>query len=315
MLTMIQQHHIKYLYEYKGMSLRAIAKETGHSFQTIKKYANKEDVHPLPTPRKPKQSKLDPYKAQIDERLEEDRKVPRKQRHTGTRVYRRLLEMYGEEFSVSLRAVQYYVAKKKQEMYQDGEGYLPLEHSPGEAQADFGSFTYQDEKGVEQEGFFLTLSFPYSNASYAQVVPWQNQECLLQGLKQIFEYIGGVPKRIWFDNLSAAVTSIHRNGKRTLTELFQKFALHYNFHMIFVIQIVGMRKVMSKTKWDISGGTSLFPFLLFRISKNIIELYFTVVIKTWTERIIGKENRFKNGLRRTRKHSDGYRRHRLMSTV
>ena len=96
--------------------------------------------------------------------------MPRKQRHTGTRVYRRLLEMYGEEFSVSLRTMQYYVAKKKQEMYQDGEGYLPLEHSPGEAQADFGSFTYQDEKGVEQEGFFLTLSFPYSNASYAQVV-------------------------------------------------------------------------------------------------------------------------------------------------
>jgi transposase len=233
MLTMIQQHHIKYLYEYKGMSLRAIAKETGHSFQTIKKYANKEDGNPLPTPRKPKQSKLDPYKAQIDKWLEEDRKVPRKQRHTGTRVYRRLLEMYGEEFSVSLRTVQYYVAKKKQEMYQDGEGYLPLEHSPGEAQADFGSFTYQDKKGVEQEGFFLTLSFPYSNASYAQVVPGQNQECLLQGLKQIFEYIGGVPKRIWFDNLSAAVTSIHRNGKRTLTELFQKFALHYNFQYEF----------------------------------------------------------------------------------
>lgn len=69
---MIQQHHIKYLYEYKGMNLRAIAKETGYSFQTVKKYANKEDGNQLPTPRKPKQSKLDPYKAQIDEWLEED---------------------------------------------------------------------------------------------------------------------------------------------------------------------------------------------------------------------------------------------------
>ncbi|WOE49158.1 hypothetical protein Q5P00_30175 (plasmid) [Bacillus thuringiensis] len=37
MLTMIQQHHIKYLHQYKGMSLRAISKETGHSFQTVQK--------------------------------------------------------------------------------------------------------------------------------------------------------------------------------------------------------------------------------------------------------------------------------------
>jgi len=42
MLTMIQQHHIKYLYEYKGMSLRAIAKETGHSFQWC--YVKKTDT-------------------------------------------------------------------------------------------------------------------------------------------------------------------------------------------------------------------------------------------------------------------------------
>jgi transposase len=52
--------HIKYLYEYKEMSLRAIATETGYSFRTVKKYANKEDDNQLPTSRKPKQSKLDP---------------------------------------------------------------------------------------------------------------------------------------------------------------------------------------------------------------------------------------------------------------
>lgn len=32
MLTMIQVHHIKFLYEEKGYSLRKIANETGHDF-------------------------------------------------------------------------------------------------------------------------------------------------------------------------------------------------------------------------------------------------------------------------------------------
>ncbi len=37
MLTMTQIHHIKFLYEDKGYSLRKIAEETGHDFKTVQK--------------------------------------------------------------------------------------------------------------------------------------------------------------------------------------------------------------------------------------------------------------------------------------
>ncbi|MCR6850475.1 hypothetical protein [Bacillus sp. IBL03825] len=106
MLTMIQQHHIKYLHQYKGMSLRAISKETGHNFQTVRKYAYLENHNLLPTLREPKGTKLDPYKAQINQSLEEDRKAPIKERHIGARVYKRLIEIYGGEFPVSIQTVQ-----------------------------------------------------------------------------------------------------------------------------------------------------------------------------------------------------------------
>lgn len=125
MLTIIQQHHIKYLYEYKGMSLRAIAKETGHSFQTIKKYAHKEDPNPLPTPRKPKKSK-------IDEWLEEDQKMP----------------------PVSLRAVQHYVGQQKRDIYQESEEYLPLEHSPGRHRPIFTVLHIKMRKRSSRKDFF-----------------------------------------------------------------------------------------------------------------------------------------------------------------
>jgi len=42
---MIQVHHIKYLREFKGKSLRSIANETGHDFRTVKKYDEMEDFN------------------------------------------------------------------------------------------------------------------------------------------------------------------------------------------------------------------------------------------------------------------------------
>lgn len=54
----------------------------------------------------------------------------------------------------------------------------------------------------------MTVSFPNNNAGFIQLFKGENQECLLTGLKTIFEYIGVVPCKIWFDNLSAAVASI-----------------------------------------------------------------------------------------------------------
>ena len=73
------------------------------------------------------------------------------------------------------------------------------------AQVDFGEFLRCDAEGNEHKAYELVMSFPYSDKAYAQVFPSQNQECLLIGMSRIFEYIGGVPARIRFDNMSTAV--------------------------------------------------------------------------------------------------------------
>jgi len=122
---MIQVHHIKYLREFKGKSLRSIANETGHDFRTVKKYDEMDDFNEYVQRRK-KTSKLDPYKPKIDEWLEEDKKVKAKQRHTARRIYKRLCEEY-PNFPLSERTVRAYVRKKKKELYSN-EGYLPLDH-------------------------------------------------------------------------------------------------------------------------------------------------------------------------------------------
>jgi hypothetical protein len=84
------------------------------------------------------------------------------------------------------------VAAKKKEIYGDRKAFLSLEHIPGEAQVDFGDADFY-ENGKLHSGKYLNLSFPHSNKGYMQVFKGENQECLFEGLKTIFEHIGGVP--------------------------------------------------------------------------------------------------------------------------
>ena len=82
MLRMDQVKDIKYLRERKGLSYRAIIKETGHAFETVKKYADQDNFNIEPKIRKRRKSKLEPYIETIKTWLEQDLQAPRKQRHT-----------------------------------------------------------------------------------------------------------------------------------------------------------------------------------------------------------------------------------------
>jgi len=59
-LELKEQFRLSNLSEYDGMSLRAIMKKTGHHYQTVKKYVDKEDWNVGYTPRKKRASKLEP---------------------------------------------------------------------------------------------------------------------------------------------------------------------------------------------------------------------------------------------------------------
>lgn len=229
---MLQKYHIKHESFHKGRSLRSIAKETGHDFRTVKKYAEESDFNVRTNSKRGRPSKLDPVKPIIDSWLTEDLKRPKKQRHTAIRVYNRLINEHSNIFNAGERTVRAYVAAKKKEIYGEKEGFLPLEHPPGEAQADFGEIIMV-EQGKKVKGYELVLSLPYSNAGYPQVFRGQNQECLLTGLKDIFTHLKHVPRIIWFDNLSAAVAGIGDKGERKLVDQFYRFMLHHGFKAQF----------------------------------------------------------------------------------
>ena len=238
MLKMIDVKLIKDLKENQGKSLREIARIMKHNFRTVKKYVEMDDFSEDPKVNKLKLPKLKQFHSVIDSWLESDKKHSKKQRHTSKRIHARLLEEYPDKYEASYSLLAEYVSKKKKDIYSN-QGYLPLKHLPGSAQVDFGTAQYY-ENGVLKKCKYLILTFPYSNHYYYQIFKGENQECFLTGMQNIFHHLQGVPTRIMFDNLSAAVNM--RKGKRIKNDKFLKFEMHYGFEAVFCNTNAGNEK-------------------------------------------------------------------------
>jgi transposase len=258
-IRVTQMNTIKDLYENDGLSLREIARRTDLSFQTVQKYAYKEDWSNdnLPNIEPSSYPVLEPYIPTIDAWLDADRKIPRKQRHTVKRIYDRLRDECG--FPGSYSSVKKYVRKKKFVMKAATEGYLPLAHPDGCGQVDFGEFIYYDGKQEEHNAYALTISFPNSNKGYTQAFPSQNQECLLTGMQRIFEHIGGVPPRLRFDNMTTAVAQVLEGTERVLADGFMRFKLHYRFQADFCNPRSGNEKGNVENKVGYSRRNAFVP--------------------------------------------------------
>ena len=257
---MTQAHRIRNLFFEEGKTVSQISRETGRDRKTIREYLAKEDWNvPVPqvTPQ-PAFPKLAPYKAVIDEWLEEDRNARKTQRHTARLVHKRLQTEYPQKYNCSYRTVASYVAFRKEQIYGPRKSFLPLEHPPGEAQADFGEADFF--LGTRKiTGHYLNLSFPYSNHGYLQLYRGENQQCLFEGLASIFRHMGGVPTRIWFDNASTMVTKILKGGKRQLTDAFLRFQEHYGFEAAFCNACSGHEKGHVESKVGYHRRNLLVP--------------------------------------------------------
>lgn len=262
MTTMDQIHRIRELYYEQGKNLTEIAIIMNCDWRTVRKYVDKENFNsPPPTPASAKihESKLDPFKPLIDEWLRADKLAPRKQRHTAKRVFKRLKDE-AADFDCSYRLVALYVKQKKEDLkLKKTEGYIPLNHNPGEAQADFGTANFYENGRLHENAKYLVLSFPYSNGGFLQLNYGENMECLLEGLIAIFEYLGGVPTEVWFDNTSTIVSKIIKGGGRNLTERFQRFCEHYRIKPVFMNPESGWEKGNVENKVGYLRRNELVP--------------------------------------------------------
>lgn len=171
----------------------------------------------------PVRPKLDGFTSIIDQILEDDKRVIKKQRHTAKRIFERLRDEHG--FTGKLTIVTDYVREKKRRTQ---EVFVPLTHAPGHAQVDFGE-TLGIIGGVECKLHYFAMSLPHSDAFFMKAYPAETTEAFCDGHNAAFAFFGGVPLSVLYDNTTIAVAKILGDGKRKRTRVFSELQSHYLF--------------------------------------------------------------------------------------
>lgn len=165
--------------------------------------------------------KIGPYEERIGQILKEDKAMPKKQRHTAKRIFERLQK---EGYVGGYTAVKDAVREMEQK---NQEVFVPLAHPPGEAQVDFGYALVKMNGQLCKVAFFV-MTLPYSDAFFVMAFERECTETFFEGHVQGFEFFGGVPRRIVYDNTRVAVSKI-LGRERQLTRGFCELRSHYLF--------------------------------------------------------------------------------------
>ena len=211
------------------LSQRAACEKYGLGWHTLKKILTHEEPPGYRLSRPRRRRKLEGFLPIIEQILEDDRQAPRKQRHTAQRIFERLRDEHGYEGRLTV--VKDAVRAWKQS---HREVFLPLAHPPGEAQVDFGEATIR-LGGQETKVALFVMTLPYSGAIFVQAFPRECTETFLEGHRRAFEFLGGVPKRISYDNSAIAVIEVLKGRERKLTREFLRLQSHYLFQEHFCL--------------------------------------------------------------------------------
>ena len=207
----------------EGMSIREASRVFNLHRDTVRKmlaYSAPPGYRRQFPPRRPK---LEPFTGVIDTILENDLRLPRKQRHTAQRIFQRLRDEHG--FAGGYTIVKDYVREHRR---RSREMFVPLSHSPGHAQCDFGEALVVIG-GVEQKGHCFVLDLPHSDGCFIKAYPAETTEAFRDGHVSAFAFLGGVPQSILYDNTKLAVARILGDGRRHRTRAFTELQSHYLF--------------------------------------------------------------------------------------
>lgn len=209
----------------EGVSKRQILRETGMHWQTLEKILRHSCPPGYRRTRPVRKPKIGPWLGRIAEMLKEDRG---KQYHTAKRIWQRLQE---EGFTGGYTIVKDAVRQIKK---RNKEVFMPLSHRPGEAQVDFG-YALVKMAGMLRKVAFFVMTLPYSDAFFVMAFDHECTEAFWEGHVRAFEFFGGVPWRITYDNAKVMVAKIIGSRKRRLTSGFLQLVSHYLFDYHFCL--------------------------------------------------------------------------------
>jgi transposase len=188
----------------------------------------------------------------VDNWLQEDLKAPKKQRHTGNRIYIRLVTEH--QYQGSASSVRNHFYEQRKLLGWNNKAFIPQVHDAGEeAEVDWYE-VYVDFPLGRQKIYIFQMRACYSGNEFHMAFERQNQPSFIEAHVAAFNYFGGVFKKIRYDNLTSAVKKVLRGRKRIETEKFILLRSHYLFEAVFCLPgIQGAHE-----KGGVEGGVGRF---------------------------------------------------------
>ncbi|MFN8009540.1 MAG: IS21 family transposase [Terriglobia bacterium] len=198
----------------QGHSIRAIAELSGHARNTVRKVLRQNSPQEFQKP--PRPSHLDPFKEYLRERFGSCR----------LSAVRLLEEIRPMGYTGSVVTLRRFLATLKPQQLALQKLTVRFETPPGQqAQADWGYCgRHPDSQGVAVPVYVFVMVLSFSRMLFVSFTRSMNLASLIASHQQAFEFFGGWPQSILYDNMKQVKLSPDQ-----WHPLFVDFANHYGF--------------------------------------------------------------------------------------
>ncbi len=197
----------------KGVSISEIARRTGRDRKTIRQIVNAPALTPEKPPKPVKACKIDPYIPYLERRMAE-----------GVLNARKLYgEILAQGYPGKESKVREFVHDRRPE--KEPVGSVRFETAPGEqGQVDWGYFGFITHHGRVMRLYAFIMTLGWSRACYVRFTVSSDTTWFIRCHLHAFAYLGGVPKRLLYDNLKSVVERRDTEGKVHWNPRFLDFA-------------------------------------------------------------------------------------------
>ena len=199
----------------QGMSISEIARRTGVSRKTVRKYIAMEK--PVKYSREGRQSVIAPYTDYVRGRID-------KHNLSAVRIYEEIREKGypGSYTTVKRLCRELRKDRRIQAVYR-------YETDPGkQSQVDFGDFGYIDIDGKHRKLYAFSMILGYSRLRYVEFTTDISTENVIKMHLNAFSFYGGFTDTILYDNMKQVVIDRKiRASESTFNEKFMDFAEYY----------------------------------------------------------------------------------------
>lgn len=249
MITMDMIGKVRRMKMRDGLTHSEIARRTGLSRNTVKKWLKAEgDVEPK-YQRKGKDTLLTPFESTLVSALKADAHRPKEHRRTARAL---LTQLQAQGYRGGYTTLTNFIRDWRAQSGKDvTRAFVPLSFEFGEA----FQFDWSEEGivvgGVYYQAQAAHLKLCASRAFWLVAYPSQGHEMLFDAHTRSFAALGGVARRGIYDNMKTAVDKVTKGKGRVVNARFKAMCSHYLFEPDFCNVASGWEKgVVEKNVQD-----------------------------------------------------------------